>query len=440
MSDCDDKISHISSGSYGQITILDNNSIIKTTKKLNSSNNYSRQNIQEAVFLSTIKHENIVEAKNIYILGDEINIEQERGECTLHDFINKNDRDSRLKHLDYIIFQLVSVLYFLHKSDLIHGDLKPNNILISSKNLKIKLIDFGGICSFRLNNNHKTICTPSFCPPEGWKQLNINCLNTKFDIWSLGMVIYFYITRTYLLDFEEDKTIYYVNEFKWSFDKNYHHNIDKIKKYIDNSLFNLIEKMLMYDPDDRISSDELYFDEYFSEYNIDTIVKFKFQSEFSKYFMENYTHKEWQQRDNLIEWCYIFCRTFEMRDHLVLSIWILDNYLNKARIKITSRNYKLYGYCSIFISSILIANKILDNNKTLIYIPKYISKKNIYDTIDNIMMTLNFKLYITTFDYLLKNNKIQLEYQIIKTILKDKKYIGVDQKILMDIYLEKLTK
>lgn len=434
MSENDDIITHISNGSYGQITIIDENTIVKNTKKFNSNNFYYKQNIQEAVFLSTVKHENIVNTKNIYLTNDEIKIEQERGECTLHDYINKFNRKTRMMNFKYIFFQLVKILFFLHKNGYIHGDLKPNNILISTKDMTIKLIDFGGICSFRLNNQHKPICTPSFCPPEGWKQLNINCLNSKFDVWSLAMTLYFYITRSYLLDFKDDKTIYYVNEFKWSFNKFYHHNIDKIKNVVDEDIFILLQKMLMYDPDDRVSSDELYFDEYFSNFKKEYISNFKYESQFDIHFMENYTTSEWKQRANLIEWLFEYCKLNDILDHCVLTIWIIDSYLNKKKIKITSKNKILYGYSSILICSILIANKNLEES-LLNQLPKYISKKKLFNVIDDIMNNLNFKLYVPTFDFILKSKKIQLKYEIIKNILLEKKYIGLDQKLLCDIYL-----
>ena len=433
MSD-NDSTEQISDGSYGKINIIDENTIMKTTEKFNKNGMYYRQNIQEIVFLSCVEHNNIVKTKKIRLTDNEIQIEQEKGEQTLHDYINNNNKKTRMIHFKFIFFQLVKVLFFIHKNNFIHGDIKPNNILLSS-NMTIKLIDFGGICSFRINDNHKPICTPSFCPPEGWAQLNIKCLNSKFDVWSLAMTMYFYSCRKYLLDFKDDKTIYYINEFKWSFNKYYHHNIDYIKNIIDDQAFKLLEKMLMYDPDDRISTDELYYDQYFSEFTKEQIDKIKFISEFDSSYMSNYMINDWKQRKNLINWVYEYLESNNMLDHLVLTIWNIDRYINLKKIKITSQNKNLFGAASIIISSILLANKYMHHDDILKIIPKYISKIKLINIIDDMMTTLNFKIYAPTFDYIIKNNRELVNYTKIYNMLSDKKYIGLDQHFLAEIYL-----
>lgn len=436
MSEQEDITQHISNGSYGKITILDECTILKSMQKFSKDNIYYKQNIQEVVFLSSIKHANIIKAKKIYLTCDEIKLELERGETTLHDYINNIDRKNRMINFKYIFFQLIKVLFFLHKNKLIHGDIKPNNILLSTTDMTIKLIDFGGICSFRLNNQHKPICTPSFCPPEGWKQLNINCLNTKFDVWSLGMTLYFFVCRKYLLDFKDDGTIHYINEFKWSFDKNYHHCIDSIKNIIDPYGFKLLEKMLMYDPDDRISTDELYYDNYFSEYNIETIPKISFESEFDTSFVNsNYNFSDWKKREFLVNFTYNLCTSFEIMDHFVLTMWIIDKYVNKNKKKITTINAKLLSCSGIVICSILLGNKSFDCNDFIIYLPKH-SYNKFQDSIDNIMLSNDFKLYVPTFDYILKNKKnIIINYKLVRNIINNRRLIGMDQHSLADIYL-----
>lgn len=434
MSDQEDIHEHISNGSYGKITAVNDDTILKTMQKYSNNNAYYKQNVQEIVFLSVVKHENIIESKRAYITDNEFKLELEKGESSLHDYINKFKKSDRMEHFKYIFFQLVKVLYFLHKNKFIHGDLKPNNILISTVDMKIKLIDFGGICSFRLNKQHKPICTPSFCPPEGWEQLNINCLDTKFDVWSLAMTLYFYISRKYLLDFHDDKTIYYVNEFKWSFDKYYHHNIDQIKNIIDLDGFKLLEKMLMYDPDDRISSDELYFDEYFSEFKKVEIERIQFQSEFDTFFMTCYDSNNWKYRNSLISYVFDLCNKFEIIDHFILTIWIIDNYVNKKKIKISSRNFKLLSCSGLLICSLLFADKNLNCSDFLPYIPKYMQGK-FQNNIDDIMTTLEFKLYIPTFDSILKNKNISINYLRVIKILNDKRFIGMNQNFLTQVYL-----
>lgn len=427
----------ISPGSYGQVTIIDNTTILKTTDKFRNDKSYYKQNIQEAIFLATIgnlNNNNIVKTKEITITGSKLHFKQEKGEMTLHDYINKTSRAERLSNFKTILFNIIKSLYYLHKNGFIHGDIKPNNILIS-KDLSINLIDFGGICSFRLNNNHRTICTPSFCPPEGWPQLKLNNLYTKFDIWSLGATMYYYVCKKYLLDFKDDKTIYYVNEFKWSFSKFYHHDINDIKDKISNTEFELMEKMLMYDPDDRISSDELYYDPYFDQFHKEQIQKIIYDTSFDTSFMVNFMTTNWLSRNNMICWIYEYCKEHDIMDHIVLSVWLIDKYCNTKKKKVTCRNYKLLACSAIYLSSIMISNISLNFDNLLNRLSSSITTVKLINTIDDFLITLKFKIYVPTFDYIIKQQKIKIDYNLLVNFLLKRKYIGIDQYNLVTLFL-----
>ncbi len=427
----------ISNGSYGKIYLIDNNTVIKKSKKFISEKKYYVQNIQEIIFLSLVKHKNIVNVNNIY-LNNKINIELEKGDMTLFEYINKTNKKLRMNNFKFIFFQLTQVLYFLHKNNFIHGDIKPNNIIINVKNMIIKLIDFGGICSFRINDNHKPICTPTFCPPEGWPQLNINHISTNFDVWSLAVTMYYYINKEYLLDFKDDRTIDYINEFKpkMKLQKHYHHDIDKIKNMIDENSFNIMKKMLMYDPDDRITIDELYYDSLFFEYEKDIIQKIKYVSEFDASFMSNYTNNEWTQRNKLIEWLYLYCKNNNILNYFVLAIWIIDKYLNIKKIKISSKKIKLYAGAGLIITSIVLADKIINCDDIIQYLPKYVKSNNLIALVDDIMVKLKFQLYIHTFDYIIKDKKVNIDYNDICVFVSKKKYVGLDHYFLADLFID----
>ncbi len=45
-------------------------------------------------------------------------------------------------HKQYVIYQLLKSLYFLHTAELIHRDVKPSNMLLNS-DCHVKLCDFG---------------------------------------------------------------------------------------------------------------------------------------------------------------------------------------------------------------------------------------------------------------------------------------------------------
>lgn len=78
-----------------------------------------------------------------------------------------------------LTFDLVSALYYLHSHRILHGDLKPQNILLD-KNLRAILCDFG------LARN-MTMGTPSYMAPELMAE---KPYDHQADLWSLGCIIY----------------------------------------------------------------------------------------------------------------------------------------------------------------------------------------------------------------------------------------------------------
>jgi len=86
-----------------------------------------------------------------------------------------------------ISYQLFRALEFIHSIDIIHTDLKPENILIDSKNINIKLIDFGSTLEKnKISYNNFYICTRYYRPPEVIYKLYFN---EKIDIWASGCII-----------------------------------------------------------------------------------------------------------------------------------------------------------------------------------------------------------------------------------------------------------
>lgn len=102
------------------------------------------------------------------------------------------------------IRQTASALNFLHGVGVVHSDLKPENLMLSSKfkeDSTIKIVDFG--CAHLVADNamtetheHRgTGLTPAYCPPEVLGQLQKSPrvhadIQPPFDMWSLGVIMY----------------------------------------------------------------------------------------------------------------------------------------------------------------------------------------------------------------------------------------------------------
>jgi calcium-dependent protein kinase len=89
--------------------------------------------------------------------------------------------------------QVLLALNYWHKNHIVHRDLKPENILFESKedDSYIKLVDFGFAITFDPKKGMKDVLgTPLFIAPEIIAEKKYN---SKADIWSLGVVVYYLI-------------------------------------------------------------------------------------------------------------------------------------------------------------------------------------------------------------------------------------------------------
>lgn len=90
-----------------------------------------------------------------------------------------------------VCIQLVSLIKKLHSQNIVHRDIKCENLLVSTgKKLKLTIIDFA--CSIIINNddeyNESFVGTMNYFSPElYYKQYYLPKQN---DIWSVGVVIY----------------------------------------------------------------------------------------------------------------------------------------------------------------------------------------------------------------------------------------------------------
>ena len=126
------------------------------------------------------------------------------------DYCNKNrlSLDSRLE----LFLQLCDAIQHAHQHGIIHRDIKPNNILVTQIDgkPKVKVIDFGlsKIISdqgadLHLTQAHVALGSPLWMSPEQtrWKtkegRYNVD---TRSDIYSLGVILYQLLTNTTPID------------------------------------------------------------------------------------------------------------------------------------------------------------------------------------------------------------------------------------------------
>lgn len=148
--------------------------------------------IREAKMLKKLNHPNIIQVMDFgkekgipYMVMEYINGEDLK-KLLLH------KKTKKLQRYD-LILQIGRGLDYLHENNIIHQDIKPENILVS-KNNEVKIIDFGLARYNRLRiftRNRFIDGTPTYMSPE---QIRKRHTDKKTDIYSYGITIYEMLT------------------------------------------------------------------------------------------------------------------------------------------------------------------------------------------------------------------------------------------------------
>ena len=232
----------------------------------------------EIKILNEISHENIIklfevkETYNSYYLVMELCTGGSLFEC-LDEYQKKYNQPFSEEIVQYLMKQIVSAIKYIHNKNIIHRDLKLENILVNfnseedKKNInmlksKVKLIDFGFARYLSKQDLAFSILgSPLNMDPgilEVYNKLkkmeyyNKYGYDEKADIWSLGSICYEMIIGKSPFDSKSLKQL-----------------INKVKKgkyylptYLSKEAISFINGMLKYDLKKRLSADLLYKHEF----------------------------------------------------------------------------------------------------------------------------------------------------------------------------------
>jgi cell division cycle 2-like protein len=263
---------------------------IKKVKLGKEKEGFPITSIREINILLNLSHENLIQTKEV-VYGktlDKIYSVMEYMDYELKAILTDKKYKFELKHIKCLLFQLLKGIEYMHSKWIIHRDLKTSNLLLNSKGV-LKIGDLGLARKFGspLRAYTQLVVTLWYRAPE----LLLNCIiyDSSIDMWSIGCIFAELMLRDAL--FQGQDELDQLNRIfkllgtptdelwpKW----NELPNAKKInfKKYNENKLrerftnedlfmsdcgFDLLSKMLAYDPKKRISGKDALEHVWFKE-------------------------------------------------------------------------------------------------------------------------------------------------------------------------------
>ncbi|KAI0145405.1 cyclin-dependent protein kinase [Xylariaceae sp. FL1272] len=147
--------------------------------------------IREISLLKELKHENIVGLHDVVHTENKLMLVFEYMDGDLKKYMDTHGDRGALDPItiNRFMYQLIKGIEYCHSERVLHRDLKPQNLLISSQNNTLKLGDFGLARAFGIpvNTFSNEVVTLWYRAPD--VLLGSRTYSTSIDIWSAGCIM-----------------------------------------------------------------------------------------------------------------------------------------------------------------------------------------------------------------------------------------------------------
>ncbi|XP_026161735.1 mitogen-activated protein kinase 14B isoform X1 [Mastacembelus armatus] len=286
-------LSPVGSGAYGSVcSAYDVKTGLKVAvKKLSrpfQSIIHAKRTYRELRLLKHMKHENVIGLLDVFTPATNL---EEFNDVYLVTHLMGADLNNIVKcqkltddHVQFLIYQILRGLKYIHSADIIHRDLKPSNLAVN-EDCELKILDFG---LARHTDDEMTgyVATRWYRAPE--IMLNWMHYNMTVDIWSVGCIMAELLTGRTLFPgtdhIDQLKLIMMLvgtpgpellMKISSESARNYINSLPHMPKRNFADVFiganplavDLLEKMLVLDTDKRITASEALAHPYFAQYH-----------------------------------------------------------------------------------------------------------------------------------------------------------------------------
>ncbi|OVA05826.1 Protein kinase domain [Macleaya cordata] len=247
--------------------------------------------LREIKLLRLLQHPDIVEIRHIMLPPSrrefkDIYVVFELMESDLHQVIKAND-DLTPEHYQFFLYQLLRALKYIHTANVFHRDLKPKNILANA-DCKLKICDFG-LARVSFNDAPSPIFWTDYVATRWYRAPELcgsffSKYTPAIDIWSIGCIFAEMLTGKPL--FPGKNVVHQLDLMTDVLGTPSNESIarirnEKARRYLssmrkkppvpfsqkfpnaDPLALHLLERLLAFDPKDRLSAEEALADPYF---------------------------------------------------------------------------------------------------------------------------------------------------------------------------------
>ncbi|KAM4528714.1 serine/threonine-protein kinase D3-like [Fundulus diaphanus] len=178
---------------------------IKIIDKMRFPTKQESQLRNEVAILQNLHHPGIVNLDCMFETPEQVFVVMEKLHGDMLEMILSSEKSRLPERLTkFLVTQILVALRHLHFKNIVHCDLKPENVLLASAEPfpQVKLCDFGfariiGEKSFR----RSVVGTPAYLAPE---VLRSKGYNRSLDMWSVGVIVYVSLSGTFPFNEDED--------------------------------------------------------------------------------------------------------------------------------------------------------------------------------------------------------------------------------------------